>query len=98
MNLVQIQSQGEGQYALSGQLSFATTPELLRRSHKEFVGNSVLVIDLKGISASDSSGLALLIEWMRWAKKNQLNISFRNIPEQIQAIAEACDVDKILPV
>ena len=90
----------DGSLSLSGCISHQTVPDLLKQSKKLFDDNSraEIIIDLKQVSRSDSSGVALLIEWMRQASKGSKTIRFLNIPEQMLEIAKVSGVDKILAI
>ena len=90
----------DGSMSLSGSLSHQTVPNLLKQSKRLFDNNShaEIVIDLKQVSRSDSSGVALLIEWMRQASSRNKTIRFLNIPEQMLEIAKVSGVDKILAI
>jgi phospholipid transport system transporter-binding protein len=61
-------------------------------------GNSgePLQIDCEGITASDSAGLAVLIEWLAEANRRGRTITFVNIPPGIQAAARISDVESLL--
>ncbi len=54
------------------------------------------VIDLAGVTASDSAGLALLIEWLRVAKAASRSLRFENIPSQLQQLARLSEVEELL--
>lgn len=54
------------------------------------------VIDFKGVTQSDSSGLALMMAWKRAAKKGNKTVQFINVPPSLRAIADVCDVSEIL--
>ncbi len=84
-------------FHLAGELTFATVNALLEQSPALFEDHHKLNIDLTAVTHSDSAGLALLIDWMRLAKKNSKDIMFYNIPAQMLAIANASGVDELLP-
>lgn len=89
----------EGVVVVSGELTFATVTALHRRSLSLFAGQrGELRIDLGGVSRADSAGVALLIEWMRWARHNGGSVQFCNLPQQLRTIARASDLDGLLPV
>ena len=46
------------------------------------------VLDMSEVTEMDSAGLAILVRLIDKAHKRGLTIHFKNIPEQIQAIAE----------
>ncbi len=87
---------GEGRFALSGEMTFETAEKILRASELPFEDHTQLEIDLAGITASDSAGLALLLEWVTWANHSVREISFENIPEKISAIAKTTEVERLL--
>lgn len=90
----------DGNLSLKGAINHQTIPELLKLSNKYFNNREPkdIVIDLKDVTLSDSSGVALLIEWMRQASRRQKNIRFLNIPQQMLEIAKVSGVDKILAI
>jgi phospholipid transport system transporter-binding protein len=55
------------------------------------------VFDLAGVSAADSSGVALLLAWQRRARAANQRLSFVNVPENVQKLAALYGVDGLLP-
>lgn len=90
----------DGQFQISGELSFATVTAVLEEGRERLFLNAgeCVDLDLAGVSRADSAGLALLIEWMRQAQKRQVAIRFHHLPEQLLAIARAGELDGLLPV
>jgi len=87
---------GDGQFTLSGEVSFDTAERILRASEKPFEEHTQLEIDLSGVTDSDSAGLALLLEWVTWANHTVREIRFEGMPERIMAIAKTTEVDQLL--
>jgi phospholipid transport system transporter-binding protein len=84
---------------VSGELTFATVTPLLRQSHPLFAqAGEHITVELGEVARADSAGLALLIEWMRQARAQGRSIHFSHLPEQLLAIANASDLDAILPL
>jgi len=54
------------------------------------------VIDLAGVTASDSAGLALLIDWLSVAKNAGRTLRFENVPSQLQQLARLSEVEELL--
>jgi ABC-type transporter Mla MlaB component len=50
MTVAQLIQQGEGRYAVTGELSFATVTELLQQSRAMFSGASMIELDLSGVT------------------------------------------------
>lgn len=96
MAAVSLASQGEGHYALSGELSFDTVAGLLNSSRGLFDAEKKISIDLSGVTHSDSAGLALLIEWLRTAKRHSGHLQYHALPPQLKALASISEVDELL--
>lgn len=91
-----IQSRGEGCYAISGELTFSTVPDLWRSRLDAVDGGSVR-LDLAGITRVDSAGIALLIELIRAVRKRGGEVSLEHAPPQLMAIATVSGLDAVLP-
>lgn len=88
--------QGDGRFAVNGDLSFATANTLLRRSEKMFARHQSLAIDLAGVEKADSAGLALIIEWKSQAASRQADMRIEGVPETLIAIAKTSEVEDLL--
>ncbi len=53
-------------------------------------------IDLGKLELADSSALSVFLSWMRLAHKNNVTICFSNIPCQLAALAQVCDVQELM--
>ena len=93
---VEFQPQGDGRFRIEGELSFHTAGAALARSRKLFRDHAVIELDLSGVRRADSAGLALLLEWVNWARHSAREIEFHHIPAQLMAIAEISEVDHML--
>ncbi len=87
---------GGGRFAIKGRLTYDTAAELLQQSKDKFANHSVIKVDMSEVTQSDSAGLALLLEWVNWAKHYVREIRYFNIPAPIQSIAEISEVDDML--
>jgi phospholipid transport system transporter-binding protein len=92
----QLESLGEGRFRVGGLLDASTVTAVLEESRARFQGVPSVVIDLAGVTESDSSGLALLLEWLRLARKENQKIHFDHVPQQIIALARISEVDDLL--
>jgi phospholipid transport system transporter-binding protein len=79
-----------------GSLDFSTVTRLLPRGAAAIDQGQAAVVDLSGVTGSDSSGLALLIEWLSLAKVSRRPLRYENIPAQLHQLAELSDVDELL--
>jgi len=94
---VSLEQVAEGRFKVSGVLNFDTVPAVWQKSQSMFRGCDSLTIDFADVTHSTSAGLALLTEWMRFARANRQEIAFNHIPTQMQEIARVCGVDEDLP-
>ncbi|MFQ5487526.1 MAG: lipid asymmetry maintenance protein MlaB [Gammaproteobacteria bacterium] len=96
---VRITAQDGSCLRLEGVLSFATVPTIVVQGATMVAQCAPqVVIDLGGVERADSAGLALLVEWMRVARRRRKSIVFRAMPEQMLAMARVSDLDRILPL
>jgi phospholipid transport system transporter-binding protein len=60
------------------------------------LGREQVTVDLRGVTRSDSAGLALLVEWLRESEIGGNTIKFVNVPAQLLSIARVCGLEDIL--
>jgi len=87
---------GDGNFSVSGEMTFATAEKMLRASERLFDDHTQIEVDLAEITDSDSAGLALLLEWVTWANHSVREIRFTGMPEKILAIAKTTEVEPLL--
>jgi phospholipid transport system transporter-binding protein len=81
---------------VNGVLHFTTVTALLRSGSEAIASGRAAVIDLSGVKDSDSSGLALLIEWLSIARAEHKTLRYENIPTQLHQLARLSDVEELL--
>ena len=79
-----------------GTLHFSTVSALLAPGAEAIAAGRAAVIDLSTVAESDSSGLALLIEWLSIAKSADRPLRYENIPSQIKQLADLSEVEGLL--
>ena len=79
-----------------GSLEFSTVTRLLPRGTAAIKNGQAAVIDLSGVTGSDSSGLALLVEWLSAAREAGRSLSYENVPTQLHQLALLSDVEELL--
>ena len=87
---------GDERSRVVGSLDFATVSALLPVGSDAINRGQASVIDLNGVTSSDSSGLALLIEWMSVAKYARRTLRFENVPSQLYQLARLSEVEELL--
>ena len=81
---------------VSGALVFATVGALLRAGSEAIARGAAAVIDLTGVTQSDSSGLALLIEWLSLARAAGRPLRYEGIPAQLRHLAQLSEVETLI--
>ena len=79
-----------------GSLDFGTVAHLLPIGDAAISAGRAATIDLSGVTGCDSSGLALLVEWLSVAKSAQRSLRYENIPSQLIQLARLSDVEELL--
>jgi phospholipid transport system transporter-binding protein len=79
-----------------GALSFGTVTALLSEGSEAVAAGRAALIDLAGVTASDSAGLALLIEWLSIAKAAGRAVRYENVPAQLLQLARLSDAEGLL--
>jgi phospholipid transport system transporter-binding protein len=87
---------GAGAFAIRGDLTFETIAAVLAASQSLFAAHQRIEIDLSEVAQADSAAVALLLEWLSWARGFDRQIQYQNIPPQILAIAQISGVAELL--
>lgn len=83
-------------HKLTGDMTFVTVPQLWHQTAAMLAGSEKLIIDLSGVTRTDSAALALLVGWMRQARRARKPIEFHHLPEKLLATARVAGVEAIL--
>jgi phospholipid transport system transporter-binding protein len=95
---VELAESSPGHYAARGPLTFATA-RLARETGLAALratNATRIEIDCSGIRSADSAGMAVLLDWLAFAKCAGRSLCFSNLPEQVQAIARISDLLELL--
>jgi phospholipid transport system transporter-binding protein len=88
----------DGRSHIRGSLTFATARRAREEGLEKFRGCTArsCEVDCSGITASDSAGLAVMLDWLAVAKRDGRSLRFVNLPEGLLAIARISDVEALL--
>jgi phospholipid transport system transporter-binding protein len=88
---------GEGGRAcVQGLLSFTTVTALLAAGTQAIEAGQVSFVDLSRVTAGDSAGLALLIEWLSVARAAGRELRYENVPSQLMQLARLSEIEDLL--
>ncbi len=82
----------DNRWWISGELCFSTVDQLLVEFNQIVKDTPPKIIDLSEVTHTDSAGLALLIEWLKFDKL----INFDNIPIQLLSIAAVSGLQDLI--
>ena len=91
-----IRREGE-RMLVSGALTLASVAADLAQG-KAAIAEGARSVDLAGVGELDSSALALLLAWLREAKRLGSELTFANLPQGLTTIARLYGVAELLPV
>lgn len=83
---------------VQGELDFDSVADLWKAAESLFRAEPIHRIDLSGVHRSNSAGVALMVEWLRQARRRQWPLAFVNIPKQMRAIIEVAELETVLPL
>ena len=89
---------GGGRCLAEGPLTFASA----RRARElgldalEAAGDGGLLIDCQGVTAADSAGLAVLLDWLAAAKARGCSLRFMHLPQGLAALGRISEVNELL--
>jgi len=81
---------------VSGALTLGNVAAVLRDGNAA-IGEGVRTVDLAEVGELDSSALALLLAWLREAKRQNRSLVFANLPQGLTTIARLYGVAELLP-
>jgi phospholipid transport system transporter-binding protein len=79
--------------AVEGPMTAATARALLEAGRP---GAGAWVVDLSAVTHADSSGLALLLDWLRSARQAGGSLAIRGMPESLGSLARLYGIDILL--
>ena len=96
MGALLIEPAGDGRLKVRGDLGFETATAALRDGLRLMQGSTAWTVDLAGVEAGDSAGLAVLVEWLSAAQARGGSLRYVDVPAQILAIARISGLERLL--
>ncbi len=93
MSNINIINQGTGKFIVDGNLTFATIDKKTVKSQQFIASASQVTVDLAQVSNIDSAGLALIIEWLKYARLKNIQLFLDNTPDQLLKLAKLSGFD-----
>ncbi len=88
---------GGGRYCLEGEVTLATVTGLRGAGLQAFAhARGPIEVDLSRVGRADSGALALLVDWLAWARSAHRVLKFSAPPAALLALARLSDVEDLL--
>lgn len=79
-----------------GDLDFSNVMSVYARSLTYLNQQTQLNFDFSQLNSTNSAGIALIVEWLKFAKAHRKPIHFYHLPADVNAIAKAAHIENIL--
>lgn len=89
---------GDGALKASGPLTFAGARAARQLGLQALAGakGQKLQIDCAQVTAADSAGLAVLLDWLALARRSGRSLRYANLPEGLLALGRISDLEELL--
>ena len=82
---------------LAGHLHVSNAMQVLKTSVSLLQSLTEWRIDFSGLTASDSSGVALALQWIKLAREKNTPLYLQHFPADLTSIAKAARLDELIP-
>lgn len=82
---------------VSGDLTMATANAVFKEGFEAANGDQ-LVVDLAQVGAVDSSAVSLMLSWLREAQRQNVQLCFTHVPDNLISLAKLYSVAESLPL
>ena len=83
-------------FFITGNVNFSNVMSVYKKSLSQLCKCPELTFDFSQLKAADSSGLALIVEWIKFAKQHNQSICFKNLSTDLLSIAKAARLDHLI--
>lgn len=82
---------------VSGDLTMATASRVFGAGLQP-AASSPLVIDMAQVQVVDSAAVSLMLSWLREAQRNNIQVCFAHVPDNLLSLAKLYSVAESLPL
>ena len=103
MTKLEVIESSRGYYILQGELNRNTITKsaalaTLKKRDRSETNQDVSILDMSGVSHSDTAGLAWLMNFLKDNHQQNIHFKLKNIPECLIKLAKISDVEGFLSV
>ena len=88
-------TRSEGHMKVSGTLTMDNAGALFAEGLKS-PPNSTLLVDMSQLEKVDSAAVSLMLAWLREAQRNNVSLSFTNVPDNLTSLSNLYGVADLL--
>ena len=88
----------ENNLYLEGMINFDNAKGIMLLGCQTIANLEVININLRDLKASDSSGLAVISAWVRYAESHKKNIKIHEMPKFLSDLGKVSGLDQMFPV
>ena len=92
----ELEAGAAGGARVRGAFLFATARRAREEGIRALREYNASTLDCSGISASDSAGLTVLLDWLALARREGRTLRYLNLPDGLLALARISEVDEFL--
>ncbi len=86
-------------YGLVGDLSFDSVVAIEKEGFAVIdEGSESITLDLSQVQACSSAAMALLLSWLRFAKRRQKQLHFVHLPSALMAMIQRAELESVMGV
>ncbi len=86
----------DNQFFITGDLTLFNVMSVYEKSLPDLYKCLELCFDFSQLKSSDSAGLALIIEWIKFSKWQHKPIQFKHLSNDIMSIAKAAGINHLI--
>lgn len=88
-------TRSEGHMTVSGTVTMDNASALFAEGLKS-PPNGKLIVDMSQLEKVDSSAVSLMLAWLREAQRNNVSLSFSNVPDNLSSLSKLYGVADLL--
>ena len=88
----------QNSFLVEGSINFDTAVSLWTTSLPLLKNSKELLFDFSNVIKANSAALALLLEWIKYARDEQKKIVFQHLPSQLISVATVAGISQFLSV
>ncbi len=93
-----LMQQSPGHFHVMGPLTVVTVEPLLKKSKVLFEPLKAISLNFSAVTNVDSSSMALLLAWLRYAKIHKIDLKLSHLPQSMIDLSRVSGLDALLPV